>query len=550
MSDLYNATPTSYGGYTSPMPGGSSNKGFYQQPLNLPYYSGRSILATIPEYRRNPLMMEKDLMYKISEGRSNFMKIILESIEQGGGHSVQDVRYRLPIKQEPVQRIYLSTQSVSAAAATTGLCTFKIASNKTAIATAMPGGNPKQVGDIARVQAGQMIMLMFSWVEPRRTSVIANSRQSFIHPQASELATVPELCKIVSVNYETSEIVVERLWAGSQRTTAPTYNTAAAAFTVTTRGATPTWEVAACTATPVVPQEFAYFIPMARSMKEDEIETNVKHYSHTWQHGIVQRHLLGWGSQHLSEVISANLGIESPLAESKRDAIKEYYDHWEWTALFGEKDEKFDRATGYWQGWTDGILANIPKSHYVALQDIDYASGFTAGSSTNMGSFHPLIFNKVMQGKGHIGSGKKVLVCGDDAYTAFSTMINHMTQAVPDIKSEWRVEGKAFKTSGGLSIDVVPSDKMTLNGMSNTMILYDKAYFKPVTLNGYPGADIVEIQNENPLKKNGFIHGVKSFIDINPDAHWVFTVVPKLYPDGSSNATAYAAVSPLGDAME
>lgn len=549
MSDLYNATPTSYGGFTSPVPGGSSKQGFYQQPQNLPYYSGRSILAVIPEYLRNPLMMEKDLMYKISEGRANFMKIILESIEQGGGHTVNDVRFRLPIEVEPVQRIYLDVQTVSAAAASTGLCSFKIASNKNAIATAMVGGNPKQVGDIARLEPGQMIMLMFSWVEPRRTSVIANNKQSFIYPQASELAPVPELSKIVSVNYETSTIVVQRLWAGSQRTTAPTYNTAAASFSVAARNSTPTWEVSGCTSTCVVPQEFAYFIPMAKSMKEDEIDANVRNYGNTWTHGIVQRHLLAWGSQYLSETIAANLGIQSPLAKSKRQAIKEYYDHWEWTALFGEKNEAFDSVTGYWQGWTDGILANIPKTHYIAIQDIDYASGFTAGSSANMGSFHPLIFNKLMQGKGHIGSGKKVLVCGEDAYTSFTTMINHMTQAVSDIKSEWSVEGKAFKTSGGLALDVIPSDKMTLNGMSNTMIMYDKQYFKPISLNGYPGADIVEVENENPLKTNGFIHGVKGFIDINPDAHWVFTVIPKYYPDGTSNATAYAAVSPLGDYM-
>jgi len=550
MFSLYKATPASYGGYTSPIPGGSSSKGFYEQPLNLPYYSGRSILATIPEYQRNPLMLEKDLIYKVSEGRSNFMKIILQSIEEGGSHEVNDVRFRLPIEVEPVQRIYLKTGAVSAAAASTGLCTFKIESNKTRIATAMTDGNPKQVGDIARLEPGQMIMLMFSWVEPRRTAVIANSRVAFYYPQASKSAPVPELSKIISVDYKKSEIVVERLWAGSQRTTSLTYNTAAAAFTVGARNAAPTWENASGNATVVIPQEYAFFIPMAKSMKEDEIDANVRNFSNTWTYGIVQRHLLAWGTQHFAEVIAKNLNIQSSLAKSQRQAIKDYYDHWEWTALYGEKDERFDPATGYWQGWTDGILANIPKSHYVALKDIDYSSGFTAGSSTNMGSFHPLIFNKVMQGKGYIGSGKKVLVCGEDAYTSFSTMINHMTQHVPDIKSSWSVEGKSFKTSGGLSIDVIPSDKMSLNGLSNIMIMYDKQHFKPISLKGYPSADIVEVKNENPLKSNGFIHGVKGFVDINPDAHWVFTVIPKLYPDGSSNATAYAAVSPLGDPME
>ena len=556
MSDLYNATPSQFGGFTSPVPGGSTNKGYYQQPMNLPFYQGRSILATIPEYQRNPLMLERDLLFKVSEGRANFMKILLESVEMGGGYEVNDVRYRMPIEAEPVPRIYLDAQTAAAGAVdSNGHATFKIRGNTTPISTAMPGGNPKQVGDIARLEVGQFLMCMFSYVEPRRTDVTktdAGADSTAVvnyQPNPTQHSPVPEIWKIVGIDYAKSKITVQRNWAGEQRTSF-TYSTTTIP-SVQILGATDTTAaVWGAGAGRKVPAKQAFVIPMPKSMKEDEIDAKVKNYSNTWQHGIMQRHLLAWGSQYMSEVISQNLGIESPLVRSKRQAIKDFYDHWEWWALFGEKSEVYDTETGYWSGTTDGLLANIPKSHYLALKGIDYSAGFTAGSSSNLGSFHPLIFNKIMEGKGYIGSQKKVLVCGDAFHTAFTTMINFMTQNVPDIKSEWKVEGKVFRTSGGLEIEVVPSDKMSLNGMNQAAVLYDKDTFRTVKLKGYPGADIYEINNENPLKRNGFIHGVKSFIDRNPDANWVFTVVEKTKNDGSSNASLYASMDVLGQPLE
>lgn len=533
MSDLYKATQGDFGSFSSPYPGGSSSKGFYQQPLNIPYYQGRSILATIPEYQRNPLMLEKDLLFKYMEGRQNFMKIILEYAEMSGGVTVNDVRYRMPVDMKPVPRVYLSVQGTTGAVTAAGYHTFKIKSNQDKIATAKDGGNPKQVGDIARLEKDQFIMLMFSWVEPRRTGILSYA------PGAIAAKPVPEICKVISVDYAKSTITVQRNWAGEQRDSYTYNGTNVPAFQVTADG---DW-----TGSPIaVPEKYAFILPMAKSMKEDEIDAKIKNYSNTWVHGIMQRHLLAWGSQYFSETISQNLGIESPLMRSRQHAIEEYYDHWEWQLLFGEKSEFFDAETGYWYGTTDGLLTNIPKSHYVAIKGIDYNSGFTSGSSSNMGSFHPLIFNKILESMAYMGSQNKVLVCGSAYYTAFTSMINFMTQQVPDIKSEWRVEGKTFRSSNGLTIDVVPSDKMSLNGLQQSAILYDKTAFKMTSLKNYPGADIVEVQNENPLKKNGFIHGVKGSIDMNPDSHWVFTVIEPSYMDGTSNTSAYDAVPLLG----
>lgn len=551
MSALYEGAPATYGGFTSPVPGGSSNAGFYQQPMNLPFYSGRSILATIPEYLRNPLQMEKDLLFKLSEGRNNFMRLLLEQSEMGGGIEVNDVRFRLPIEVEPQGRLYIEPGAAGTpitAVTSAGLSTITVRGNTTKIATAKSGGNPKQVGDIARLEVGQFIMLMFSWVEPRRTAAVVSGSMVSYGPEGIQAAPVPEICKIVSVDYTNSKITVTRNWAGSQRTsftysttTIPTPAIIAVASGVT--GAT----YSSASTDNAIPAKYAFFIPMAKSMKEDEIDAKIKNFSNTWTSGIMQRHLLAWGSSQFAEVISGNMGIESPLAKSKRYALKQYYDDWEWQAIFGEQSETFDAETGYWSGTTDGILANIPKSHYVAIKGIDYNSTLTSGLSTNFGSFNPLVFNKMLEGKALIGSAERVLLCGGGWYTDFSAMINFMTQAVPDIKSDWKVEGKEFRSSEGLKVSVVLSDKMTLNGMNNSAVLYDKATFKPLKLRNYPSADVYEIQNENPLKKNGFIHGVKGFVNLNPDSAWVFTKINKEYSGGTTNATAYGNLDPVGE---
>lgn len=517
MADLYKGLPANYGGFDpSAIVGGSGSAGYYQKSMGLPYYQGRGILATIPEYQRNPLMMEKDIMIRIREGRLAMMKSLYSYAEANGALTVNDVRFRFPVEIEPNQRFYLSAQSISAGATTNII----VDSNTTKIKTGNPEGNIKQVGDIARLEVGQFIMLMFSWVDPRRT----------LQPTPSSVPIsskpVPEICKIIAIDYDKGKITIERNWAGEQRTTTPT---APAALTIVanTASAVPGTSLKA---------KYAYFVAMAKSMKEDEIDSKISNYTGTWTHGILQRHLKAWGQQYLAEVIGRNLGLNSKGAETKRQAVEDYYRHWEMTSIFGEKSEVWDPSTGFWSGTTDGILSNIPKEHYVAIKGIDWSQignlPYTT-SGSGLGSFHPLLFNKLLENYGYIGSEEKILLCGSGFHTAFSTMINSMTQNIPDIKSEWRVEGKRFTTSNGLKVDVVPSDLFSLNGLRQTAVLIDKKYFRLVKLNGYP-TDMYDLQNENPLIKNGFIHGIQGFIDLNPDAHWVFTVIEKgAYADGN-----------------
>jgi len=500
MGLLYNSTPSNTGGFT---PQRSGYEGYVNLSQGLPFYGGRSRVASIPEYQRNPWQLGDDLVMRIEEGRSHMMKLLFEYAAKNGRITRPDVKFRWRVEVVPHQRFYLNVQAFTASGNRT---TFKL-TDYTRPTQSYPTstGNPQVVGNIGRIEAGDYLLLMCSWVEKGRTTTTPQ------YGKGSTQYPVPEIVKVISVDYSANTFVGERNWAGAQRTAAANVSQ--------------TLTVVANTSTPSAHQvraKDAFFMLLPNSMPEDEIDAKVYGLTMTWQEGLMQRSLEAWGSGHLGEVINRNLGNASPAQKNRKMAIDDFYKKMELAALWGEKAEGWDVETLDWWGLTDGLLTNIPKSHYVGIVPPTYTRIRTRPEKS-WGSFDIPIFNKLIEDKGYMGSQNKVMLCGADAYTAFSTMINHMTQDIPAIVSDWKVVGRRFQSSGGLTVDFIPSDTMTLNGMRNKMIMFDPSVFKLVNLEGYP-IDIVEIQNENPLKSNGFIHGVYAFMDMNPDAHWVFTL--------------------------
>jgi len=499
----YNATPGTTGGFT---PVRSTSDGYINLSQGLPFFQGRSKIASIPEYLRDPSLLGQDLLMKIEEGKSQFAKVLFEYAQKNGRITKPDVKYRWRVEVVPHPRFYLKvgTSLAASAAASSWQSTFKLTDyTRPTQGYPLSTGNPAVTGNIARLQAGDFLLCMWSWLAPGRTGASVNI-EDYTH-------TIPEIAKVISVDYAANQLVVERNWAGAQRTA--------------TRTATPATTIvassSAATATNV-PLKNAFFMLLPNAMREDEIDQKVYNLTQTWQEGLMQRSLRAWGGGHFADVINKNLGLGSPMAKNREQAIKDFYSQMELNSIFGEKAEGWDAETNDWWGMTDGLLANIPASHHIGLVPMQYGK-IRSSSQYAWGSFDIPVFNKIMEDKGYFGSPNKIMLCGNEAYTAFATMINYMTQNVQDIKSEWRVEGKRFKTSGGLTLDFIQSDVMSLNGLNNKMLMIDPSAFRLVDLMNYP-IDIVEIQNENPLKSNGFIHGVYSFMDLNPDAHWVFTL--------------------------
>ena len=67
MSIGYNMTQAGSGGFV-PQRTGSSGILNYQ---GIPFSQGRSKIASIPEFQRNPMLLEKSLLMTIQEGRAN-----------------------------------------------------------------------------------------------------------------------------------------------------------------------------------------------------------------------------------------------------------------------------------------------------------------------------------------------------------------------------------------------------------------------------------------------------------------------------------------------
>lgn len=496
----YSTTPAEEGAFAFSRTGSAGYQNFSQ---GLPWYHGRSQIATIPEWQRNPWMLANDLVMNIKEGRSQFAKILYQYAEANGRIEMPDVKFRWRVNIAPYKRIYLKQGAVTS---TDKVSTFKL-TDYTRPSQSYPTstGNPKVVGQIAQLQAGDYLLVMFSWLAKDRTGSVAYKE--------SYSAVVPEICRVISVDYSANQIVVERNWAGAQRVTA---GNNPGTFTVVANSATPTANQ--------LKEKDAFFIILPRAMKEDEIDAKVFGMSQTWAEGLMQRSLEAWGSGYFQEVINKNLGLGSKASANKQEAIMRYHDKLEIGSIFGEKAEGFDQETGDWWGMTDGLLTNISKEHYIGLvpMRIQYLRDGSM-SKYAYGSFDLPVFNKLLEDKGYYGSETKIIVCGQKFYTSVATMINQMTQNIPTIVDKWGVRAISFDSSGGLNVKFVLSDVMTLNGFGNKAIMVDPSAFRLVGLKGYP-TDIIEISNENPLKSNGFIHGVYAFVDLNPDAHWVFTI--------------------------
>lgn len=495
---LYNSTPGSVGAFT---PEESSYQGYYNLSQGLPYYHGRSTIASIPEYQRNPWMMADDLVMNLQEGRKNLMKLLFEFASKNGRVTRPDVKFRYRVNIEPHQRFYLKQGAYTTSALQT---TFSLTSySRPSQSYPTSSGNPKTVGNIARLQEGDYLLLMFSWLDRDRAGT-PHVGETYNYP-------IPEICKVLSVDYAGNTFTVLRNWAGSRRQTTP--------------GTPPTVTVIANTSTPSsnqVRERDAFFMLLPNAMAEDEIDQKIYSVTGTWAEGIMQRSVRAWGAGAMQEIINKNLGNGSILDKNKTMAVERFWEQHELSALWGEQSEGWDPETNLWYGTTDGLLTNVPKSHYVGLVPINYAN-IRVRPEKAFGSFDIPIFNKILEDKGYIGSQNKVMLCGANFYTNFATMINYMTQNVPEIKSEWKVTGRRFSSSNGLTVDFVPSDTMSLNGMTNKGILMDPSTFRMIQLANYP-TDIVQIANENPLKSNGFIHGVFAFVNLNPDSTWVFTL--------------------------
>lgn len=490
---------TGSGGYIYP---GSLAAGYNRSSQNIPYYQGPSIIADIPDYQRDYSIRDA-IVHRIEEGRFNMMRVLFDYARRNSAYVVTDVQNRWFLEHKKTPRFYLKTMSSNGGTANTDytVSTFILE-------------NPV---DAKRLQSGDLLALMFSFVPTGRSAVGAVLDYAESPPSSgtyvktfSASAPLPEVGRVIEVNYTTGAVVVTRNVHGDSTTTS-----------YAGKGIDVVVNTTANPGTAIIRAEDAFFIKMTRPLAEGRDDVKVWSSSDTWDYNYCQYINRKWGTTDIRENIYQLGQPRSPMARNKMEAVDQALEELEYYALFGFRHEGTDPDMR-WIGHAGGFLEWVPSTHYETLQAPNYTD------VTKMGDFTIPLWNKKFENKFYFGAQTKILLCGQDVHTAFSVMINRMTQNIPQIVTSWSVNGVSFRTSSGGTMIVVPSDTMSLNGMSHMAILLDPSTFQYGHLQNMDITIVDNLPSTNIHEKSGEIFGVFTFKRVNPDANWVFVLTPNL----------------------
>ena len=193
--------------------------------------------------------------------------------------------------------------------------------------------------------------------------------------------------------------------------------------------------------------------------------------------------------------------------------LEEFWDEMEFMALLGARKNPEVTADGRKKWFAGGLMEYIPSSNWVTYKN---------------DLFTPYGFNNQTKGMFYYGSQVKVGICGADFHTKLSNMFSDGTNqyyALPSEKNVWGVSFREFMSSNGGRIYFVPSDLLSLYGLSDVCLIYDPAHFKYGHLQNM-NIDTYVHNLENPHERTAEIYGQITFKRTNPKAHWAFRFDP------------------------
>jgi len=489
---------TGSGGFTPPTTGSG---GMMNDSQGISYYQGASVISDIPDFQRD-YNLRDELITRIEEGRFNMMRVLFDYAMENEAYVTDDVQARWYLDYKATPRFYLKTQANQGGTAGTDTyvtSTFVL----------------DTIADAKRLQAGDLLTLMCCTVPTTRNAnsvmldYVATPSGGTVYEKENLVATpLFEAMRVNEVNYTTGAVVVERNVAGDGVSTDKT----GIAFTV----------VADATTDPganSIRHEDAFFIKMTRPLAEGKDDVTVWSSSNTWDYNYCQFIIRKWGTTDIQENVRRRGQPGSQYAKNRFEALEQFFEEMEYYAMFGFRQSE-TTADNEWKGHAGGFFEHVPSGHYVALEEPDYNSNLRAGD------FSIKKFNKFLTDKFYYGTQNKILLCGEKFHTAFSWMINNMTQNIPVIVDRWGVRGRQFDCSNGGSIFVVPSDTLSLNGLSHIAILMDPSTFRYGHLQNMDVTVVDPLPSTNIHRKSGEIYDVFTFKRVNPDANWVFIMQP------------------------
>ena len=498
MDSPTQALITSSGGFIYPA---SGSAGFVQQASGIPYFGGVPQVGNIPAFMRDYNMRDM-LVHKIREGRANMLRTMLSYARAQGAWVVNDVKPTFKLDYKPSPRFYLKVKANQGGTAGSQYAksTFTLA-------------NPK---DAKRLQLDDLIVLNFAFVPVSKdaNSAILDYVQSppttgpYV-PKREPTVPIQEQCRVLEVDYLAGTVTVVRNLGNDGRTAART----GVAVTVCT---TATTDPGANT----INASEAFFVRTGNTMAAGTDDQLTYNRTPTWDYNTSQYVMRKWSSQDIEQnIYKAFPGFDNTMAKNRMNTMEDFFEELEFMYLYGNRQEEYD-SKGRWKGTMGGFFEAVPLNNFVEMEEPDYTD------ATKMGDFTIARLNKMLVDKFYYGSQEKVLVCGERWHTAFSIMINRMTQNIPQIVDRWDVRGYAFQCSNGGRLFVIPSDTLSLNGNNDIAALYDPETFQYGHLQNMDINVVDPLPTTNIHEKEGEVYGVVTAKRTNPNANYIFVLKP------------------------
>lgn len=437
-------------------------------PYSITYYAGQPVVDNIPAQFRD-YDRRTGYLTKISEGRANLMRLLLNYAKNKGAYVAKDVETRWGLEYARIARIYFSSDSTSTGSNTNDL--FHIAN-----------------AEARRLQPGDILNLMGFWVTPARAMANATGEDANIK---SATYGVPEQIKILEVYGEDSStsgvtlVKVRRNFGG----TAPSGH---ADLLVDVAGGT--WSS---------PITEPYLWKAGNSIPEGRDDqmtyTDVDEYDYNYCQIVMRK----WSATETEQNVSRFFTNEKTYQRNARRALEEFFKEMDMIATFGHRATEVENGRRKW--YAGGILEFIPSTNWISYND---------------SLFNTKEFNTQIKDMFYFGSQTKIVLSGADFYTKFSNMLDNKI-ILPATTNSWGVELTQYRASNGGTLLFAPSDTLSLHGMSDYAIVIDPESF---TYGHLQNMDIksITVPTTNPHEMEGEIYGQITFKRTDPKAHWVF----------------------------
>lgn len=436
---------------------------------NITYYGAPNVVDQIPSSFRT-YDRRTGMLTKISEGRANLMRLLLNYAKSNGAYVAGDVETRWGLEYERLARIYFAADSTSTGSNTNDLIYVSNA-------------------EARRLQAGDILNLMGFWVSPSRGLANATGEDANIK---SSSYPVPEQIKIL-VNYgegsgtasTNTKLLVRRNFGG----VAPTGH------------ADTLIDIAGGTWSAPVTEPFLWKAgnSIAEGVDDQLTYSDVDEYDYNYCQIVMRK----WSATETEQNVNRFFTSEKTFQRNGRRALEEFFKELDVMALFGSRRTEVENGRRKW--YAGGIAEFIPAANHKHYDD---------------SLFQTKNFNEEMKDMFYYGNQVKVGLAGADFHIGFSNMIDNKI-ILPSATNSWGVDLVRFNGTNGGSILLAASDTLSLHGMSDYMYVIDPAHFQYGHLQNMD-IKTITVPQVNPHAMEAEIYGQITFKRTNPYAHWVF----------------------------